>query len=452
MGSPTSATQAGGWWPDMHQQHFISHSHQLFTPDTDQVECLRTLGDEKVYNQRFTTEKESLQQLITENTTKGKASIYIIRQLNTLSRLLISEQGLRFIIEGHKISSRFLKVVTAFGTRRHDENRAWDGYQISHPGPEVTELSYVVRYVERHNRSPQNPWSVRQIGVYQQVRRYNEDETWIILQPSENVYLRVKNILENGSPTRNTDEKSCFMHLEILELVAGGWGDYIEWAWAEVDKLDDKACISELGFDKKNDYIVTFQDCQKLQRLRRRLLRALSVLDSNIALTSGIAARFPDVSTTRIANHKAEIDLHRRNLLLMLEHLKGTSDLLFNILSTRNDKTVLSGTQAMQESLGLMGRIAQQGRDDSTILKLLSLIATVYLPASLVALTLNDKTIFSSNLVALREDVNGSSVFHPVSQFWLYIVLTISLTLLTFISVAFVLRRRIVEDIRRRWS
>ncbi|KAK6527506.1 hypothetical protein TWF694_004489 [Orbilia ellipsospora] len=435
---------------DADQQRFNTHSHQLFTPELDNVECLRIFTNSREFNQRYIFEKEALQDLIDENNRKSNETFYIVRQLNTLSRLLISQEGLQFIIDGHNISSRFLRIVTAFGARRHDENRAWDSYRIS-PAPLATsssfsEISYVIRYVERHDRSPQNPWSVRQIGVYQQILGLGKS-TWVLLQPPDNVYHRLKDSLENRATTsKNIPINSCLLHLDILESVSSSWSDYIEYSWSEVDKLDDKACLLEMGYDKKNDYVVVFKDCQRLQRLRRRLLRARSVLESNLALVDGIAARFPDACSIRIENYKAEIDRHRRNLLLIIEHLRGTSELLFNILNARNDKFVLDGTQAMRESLGIMGRVAEQGQVDSATLKLLSMIATIYLPASLVA------TIFSSNLIQLKTDDTGSTSFQPVSQFWIYIVLAVALTLLTFLCVALVLRREIIQSIRKYWS
>ncbi|KAK6523675.1 hypothetical protein TWF281_001650 [Arthrobotrys megalospora] len=437
---------------DFHQRRFRRHSSDLFEEGVNNVECLRILRNHEHLDRRSIESKESLHQLVVlveENQDKAKEVFYIIRQRNTLSRLKISEQGLQLIIDAHNLSTRFLRVVTSFGWRRHDEHRAWDGYYISPTGTKpsrnfnrVTELSYVVRYVERHDRSPQNPWSVRQIGVCQQNVVGTEDSVWVLLQPSQSVYNELKDTLERRAQNGSTSpEDSCSLHLDILESLASSWADYVEWSWGEVDGPDDRATLSNIEFPTEKDLGATFQAAQKVQRVRRRLLRAISVLDSNYALADGIAAHFPNTFTTRIENYKAEINMHRRNILLMIEHLKGTSDLLFNILSSLNDKVSLAGTQAMQQSLGLMGSIAQQGREDSTVLKLLSMIATVYLPASLVA------TIFSSNLIELKTDDKGLDTFHVVSQFWLYIVIAIALTVATFICAAFVLRRKILQDL-----
>ncbi|KAK6339655.1 hypothetical protein TWF718_009050 [Orbilia javanica] len=394
---------------DAHQRRFQRHASDLFAEGVTDVECLRIFKDHQYLDQRKIKDSVSLRELsalVEENQDRAKETFYIIWQKNTLSPLKISEEGLRLIIDAH-------------------------------------ELSYVVRYVECHGRTPKNPWSVRQTGVCQQTAVGTGESVWVLLQPSATVFQEVKYTLEKRAENQSsTAEDSCSLHLDILESLASSWADYVEWSWEQVDDPDSEATLSKINFPTERDIAGIFNSAQKAQRLRRRLLRAISVLDSNYALADGIAAHFPNILTTRIANYKAEIHLHRRNLHLMMEHLKGTSDLLFSVLSTLNDKVSLAGTQAMQQSLGLMGRIAQQGRDDSTTLKLLSMIATIYLPASLVA------TIFSSNLIELKTDDNGGDKFHVVSQFWLYILVAVALTVLTFICGAFVLRRKILESLR----
>jgi hypothetical protein len=65
---------------------------------------------------------------------------------------------------------------------------------------------------------------------------------------------------------------------------------------------------------------------------------------------------------------------------------------LSKILEFRNDEVTLRTSQAMRDNLEVLSRIAlqsariaEQAQKDSKILKALSVIATIYLPASLVA-------------------------------------------------------------------
>ena len=72
--------------------------------------------------------------------------------------------------------------------------------------------------------------------------------------------------------------------------------------------------------------------------------------------------------------------------------LEANTRQLSKILEFRNDRILLQTSQAMQNSLGTLNRIAgqsadvaEQGRLDSRTLKMLTVIATMYLPASLIA-------------------------------------------------------------------
>lgn len=55
------------------------------------------------------------------------------------------------------------------------------------------------------------------------------------------------------------------------------------------------------------------------------------------------------------------------------------------ILEYRNDEVVLKTNQAMQENLEVGREIATKGEKDSKTLKALTMVATMYLPASLLA-------------------------------------------------------------------
>jgi Mg2+ and Co2+ transporter CorA len=57
-----------------------------------------------------------------------------------------------------------------------------------------------------------------------------------------------------------------------------------------------------------------------------------------------------------------------------------TTAQLTNILSTRSEESSLQTSRATQQSLAL-------NQKDSQVLKLFSIIATIYLPASLVAVS-----------------------------------------------------------------
>src|SRR4051812_29549560 len=68
----------------------------------------------------------------------------IIRQRNTFSRLLTTREGLQLILDSYNVFTRFLNVVTAFGFKRDDDHRAWDGYQASTSEGEYGRISGIL--------------------------------------------------------------------------------------------------------------------------------------------------------------------------------------------------------------------------------------------------------------------------------------------------------------------
>lgn len=99
-----------------------------------------------------------------------------------------------------------------------------------------------------------------------------------------------------------------------------------------------------------------------------------------------------------------------------------------------------SAPETHQENLTLAS-LAKQGRKDSETLKTLTLIATMYLPATLVA------TVFSSSLIQWKPDGtangDGKELLYTVApQFWIYVVSTVALMILT-LACASVLQKGI---------
>ncbi|KAK0705598.1 hypothetical protein B0H67DRAFT_594510 [Lasiosphaeris hirsuta] len=197
--------------------------------------------------------------------------------------------------------------------------------------------------------------------------------------------------------------------------------------------------------DKPNDYPVAIGDSQKLQMLRHKLLRAISDFGASLEVAHGLLRQLPrfkgpslDGSNNEmeeeIQMYCARIQRHQGNVSALLDIATGTGDLLSKILELRSYRVQLCVNEAMQGSLGGLNRIAaessavvEQGRKDSKTLKTLTIAATAYLPATLLA------TLFSSDLIRLRPNDQGEENvhFHVAGQFWLYVVVTLMLTTAT---------------------
>ncbi|KAL8791674.1 MAG: hypothetical protein Q9195_005757 [Heterodermia aff. obscurata] len=133
------------------------------------------------------------------------------------------------------------------------------------------------------------------------------------------------------------------------------------------------------------------------------------------------------------------------------------SDFLSKILQHRNAKVLKETNKIIQGHLhtihtvacniehesSSMVSVAQRTHEDSVRLKTLTRVATIYLPATLIA------TIFSSGLVQLEpsgsNEAKRKTHFVIVSEFWLYPVVTVVLTILTFIITFIMDKKRVLN-------
>jgi hypothetical protein len=95
-----------------------------------------------------------------------------------------------------------------------------------------------VRYVFRHGRPDEYPWSFRQTAVYHKGCIGQVKSTWIFLQPP--VALKIG--LEGMAADRQVEDMSCsyqplLVHLLLLHATESGWRSFITDLECDVEKL-----------------------------------------------------------------------------------------------------------------------------------------------------------------------------------------------------------------------
>lgn len=177
-----------------------------------------------------------------------------------------------------------------------------------------------------------------------------------------------------------------------------------------------------MGRRTKHDFDVAFQDLQELHLLKQKLFRAVMVLDSNRSLCGNLQ-RFPwgeeGQLLTELGNCDNLVEVYSRRTsmsikfaedtdrlvslgrLLIIGHLLIGMNKLCRVLDARHDELFLQTNTAMQENLGVLKQIAfingeenqklskisSHTLKDSNTLKALTTVATMYLPASLIAVS-----------------------------------------------------------------
>ena len=88
----------------------------------------------------------------------------------------------------------------------------------------------------------------------------------------------------------------------------------------------------------ESDYLIAFADSQKLQRLRRKLVKCKEILDCCLEVAKGCKKHWQDVCSrdgqylgqdpTNVEAFISRIKVHKRSVEAIQEHAEGTSTLV----------------------------------------------------------------------------------------------------------------------------
>lgn len=89
-------------------------------------------------------------------------------------------------------------------------------------------------------------------------------------------------------------------------------------------------CFSRVGRSHKFDYSVAFSDCQHLQQIRKKILKAQSALENSLVVSKGFETIYKslvvhhkvkpqDHITREVHMHILDIEAHLRTIASMLE-------------------------------------------------------------------------------------------------------------------------------------
>lgn len=91
----------------------------------------------------------------------------------------------------------------------------------------VTEVAYLLRYMEENGRNHGNPWSLRQIGAYQQVNTKDRTSAWIFLRLSGSTRRYLEREVQDM--TYKTKDPFIKLHCSLILDTPDNWGRYIEY-------------------------------------------------------------------------------------------------------------------------------------------------------------------------------------------------------------------------------
>ena len=98
-------------------------------------------------------------------------------------------------------------------------------------------MCYNIRFVELNERDSGDPWSLRQMGVYEKFKFQSRSSKWILLQPSPAALQALEDGLRSRGHDLHSFTNSMSLHTRLLFTSSRQWPDYIDYLRAQLERL-----------------------------------------------------------------------------------------------------------------------------------------------------------------------------------------------------------------------
>ncbi|ORY06762.1 hypothetical protein BCR34DRAFT_571097 [Clohesyomyces aquaticus] len=347
--------------------------------------------------------------------------IILVPQVHSWSKLLISQNGIRRLLHRFKVFPAMLDIICAFGEQTSEISDSLGGcHRVM--SESVSEHCYLIKNAEKNGREDaQEPWSIRQMGVYHRHNEANEGDTFIIFNPLLSFQHRLKNARILSSPTPDD------LHMLALSHCTWQFRWYLGYWESKLGDLISKAHLSEVEMTKnvrKTTLTIEYGDVQDVQVIHDRMNMAKFVLSSNLNICNSLL-------NDSAALFRAEILMQSSRADNLLERTRSASSLMQDILSFRGLDALKLSSENSNEMARLadidnknMVELTKKSQRDAQTLKKITILTMVYLPASFVS------QFLSMGYIRVNSDRNPPSLVLK-SEMVIFAVLTFVLLAFT---------------------
>ncbi|KAI4948625.1 hypothetical protein J4E86_007973 [Alternaria arbusti] len=324
----------------------------------------------------------------------------------------------------------FVDVLLKFGDQPQIFQESSGFRQSIQSVDQSFELCYQFMYVERNGkRPPRDIWSFRQTGVTHKFASEGCSSQVVVIHPNDEAVAQSKlEAMIDYSDTAQLAQHPLTVHIVILLSYLPNWQDHLESLASDLEQIRRRIDVVDICESDANPAI----NPERLQMLRhiedKIVCKACKCLRSNLVLVqtltsinTALATNIPPLRELsygvhrelQIMEHRLESHLNVADTLA--QRVQATLGLLTNLLDIENQ------ANSREISTRIL-RLTQEGVDDNATVKVITVFTLIYLPASFMA------SFLGMNLFDFKGE-DGSLQASP--QFWIFVVTTVPLTMLT---------------------
>ncbi|CEI59928.1 unnamed protein product [Fusarium venenatum] len=341
---------------------------------------------------QYISTSEQLQVILDQQLSPGHILLLVSRR-NSWSPLGITVDMFRRIYTSNSITPHFLKLLSGFQKRWKSSDEDFVASYSSFSS-NIQNLCYNIRHFEKHGRALEDPWSCRQSIIHQKYHFGEKSSLWLVISPP---LLFSERLVETGAIYT---AHPMAPHLQYLSAALGCWREYLNYLSEQLGTLNKDISMS-MPYSKYN---IGFSSINRIHHLRKKMLHAQSILSNTsetvvtIRVHEQTASRQFEVPSYTRAEFKAELknitnDLRNfRTTIQKLLALSLDSRSMHNdIISFQKQELGLSDSMKLTQiaeadsaESQTMASIAKITHNDSRKVRVMTMVALLYLPLNLV--------------------------------------------------------------------
>ncbi|KAH7317939.1 hypothetical protein BKA65DRAFT_515468 [Rhexocercosporidium sp. MPI-PUGE-AT-0058] len=383
----------------------------------------------------------------------NSCQIFCVSQKSSYDRLRITQELFQNLVTTYSVFPRIWDFISPFGfkTRKPDMGDAPFRFrQREHDFVGALgsfECAYSFHYaVLNHRVDPDCPgpdfdrWSIRQMAVYQQYDSNKNRIMLLLVTPSSKARRNLEDLVQSRLTTRKQLHAFDF-HQALISTSHGNWRLYIRDLEKDLQTQSDRVTLSRVKVE--TDLMVPFLDRQRLKATEDKILDLKIVFDclrntvshlirqcqSNCLRMLCVDCRCLEM-IEELEEQIGDIKMNIKRTEVLHTRAQATAQLISDVLAYENAQVInLNGvslrelTQESKEENSKMRILTERSTRDAAAVKILTVITLIYLPVTVVA------SIFSSQLI----QVDNRGRISVISEFWWFAVVSIPLTVLTFL-------------------
>ncbi|KAF4312785.1 hypothetical protein GTA08_BOTSDO11761 [Botryosphaeria dothidea] len=374
----------------------------------------------------------------------SRVELGLLAQEYSLGPFPIPERLLRKILTRYAVAPLFLDVLRGVSneTRISEESYGNAFYRASRKSQTNIEISYQLKYADHARYDPNFPWQIRQTEVFHRmtVDKGHPQNFWLVFQPVINSRFE-KSLQEkvgDEDKWRSLETNPIRQHVMLISAYVDNWREYLASIGKEYQYHRRRIAAVQFTRDEDFNSKLNFKSMQELRALGETVESVPVMLDATSKLIKSLHGMNQELRTQGLVDEE-EFDStagalgsisirlggYGDSAAALLGRTRGIIKLVTDALNLRNQNNAAANQKIAKEINETMLNLTMESVDDSYVVRVVTLATLIYLPGSFVA------SLFGMNFFDFDD---GMSSLRIAANSWIYLVVTVPLTLLTALA------------------